>query len=130
MQTLSEDRYQEMLRKVVFEVRLSNSKNAELVREQVSEFGARSASDEGSNGTDVAVAPEWEVAQFIERLGDMQHELGPPGLSDHLSTLGMSTSDVDFKRFHARTHYGRFPVYPKRYQLPIRSPDGYVYPRL
>ena len=126
MQTLTQERYQEMLRKVIFRGRLLKGASADVQRTQVESSGG---SDEAKHvGNRADGAESWEATQFLDRLGNMQHELGPANLSTYLSTLNLLTSDIELRRFYARSKYGDFPEYPQQYRIPIRMCNKSVYP--
>ena len=128
---LSPERYQEILEQVVFEGHYSPSHDIQLQNKIIQLYGGR-ITERGvhvKNAGGEPIQPEaepWEADRFRLLVGDLQHVLGPAGLTDHLKTLSTHTPEIELKRFYARTRYREHPVYPSKYQLPIRTLDGYV----
>lgn len=130
-QKLSNRRYQEILEKVVYEGHYPTSKDEDRdqIKTAVQLYGGPANEDgiysQNSRGVLIPPAAQlWEVEQFIVRAGDLQHELGPPGLTHHLKTLDLRASDVDLKQFFARTMYCTYPEWPRYYHIPVRSLNG------
>ena len=129
--TLSYERYLEILERVVFEGHYLLSADPERQRTTIQIFGGR-VDERGlylrdANGTPIqSEAEPWEAEQFRRLAGDLQHELGPPGLTDHLTTLDLNSTDFDLKRFFARTKHRIYPKYPAKYQIAVRTLNGYV----
>ena len=127
--TLTRKRYLELLERVLFDGHWPLVKNAEREKTAIRIFGSL-VDEKGllirtADGRAID-AEAWEVEQFRSMVGDLQHELGPPGLTDHLKTLNVYTSDVELKRFFARRRHGEYPKHPTAYRMPVRSLDGYV----
>lgn len=119
---LSDSRYLELLERVVFSGYYSLCGDVESQIHEIRFHGNRvEGIDPNLHFPEVEL---WEAEQFRRRVSDLQHELGPPSLSDHLETLDTRASNFELKRFFARTLYGSHPVLPKEYRIPIRICDG------
>lgn len=110
-QLLSDSRYNELLEKTVFSGYCDLTASGKRQLEMIETLGDAEA---------------WEAELFRARVSDLQHELGPPSLTDHLQTLNVHTTDFELKRFYARTLYYKYPGFSTGhgYQIPIRTLDG------
>lgn len=93
--SLSNARYLEILERVVFGGHYPLDADKDHKRRIIQILGGRI--------NERVEAEMWEADQFIERVGDLKHELGPASLTDHLMTLDVHARGLELKRFYART---------------------------
>ena len=120
--SLTDSRYTELLEKVIFDGDYDLSDDEERQIDEIRYFGSRVNKSIPSAGS--STVEMWEAEQFRRRISDLNDELGPPSLTDHLKTLNDHTANLELKRFHARTRLGKYPKHPARYQIPIRALNG------
>ena len=127
---LTQQRYLDILEHVVFDghylLDIDKAQQLSRIQHHGGHRDERGLAFRDGNGKAIwDEAEPWEADQFWSSIGDLQHELGPSSLTDHLQTLNLNTTDFELKRFYARTKHRKYPQYPKTlYQLPIRTLNG------
>lgn len=115
---LSESRYRQLLEKAVFSGHFSLSDPLAQQIATIRIYGNSIPQHGIKLQTDIEM---WEAEQVLKRIGDLQHELGPPSLTDHLKILDLSAMTFELKRFYARTEFGTYPQRPAMYRIPTRT---------
>lgn len=121
---LSDARYREIFERVLLTGKLWSSHTPAGQIRSVQIYGSSPTHRGVDEASDVE---EWEAQQFLRRAGDLQYELGPPSLTDHLQPLDLSTTNTELRRFFARSRYALYPLSSSPYRIPIRATNGYVY---